>query len=159
MDLGEPSSYLLLEAGVPVFSSDEKRLGDVEHVLADEASDVFDGIVVDRSVLPGGHRFVDAPQVDRIHERGVVLTLTAGRGRGAAGTVGEPGGDGDQPGRGRGERPAAQAEGRLGPDQRELLAAAAAGQHHLAACSAGARAPGTKWVETTVVLDRKETVR
>ncbi len=77
MDLGEPSSYLLLEAGVPVFSSDEKRLGDVEHVLADEASDVFDGIVVDRSVLPGGHRFIDAPQVDRIHERGVVLTLTA----------------------------------------------------------------------------------
>jgi hypothetical protein len=75
MDLGEPSSYLLLEPGLPVYSSDGQRLGDVEHVLADEASDVFDGIVVDRSVLPGGHRFVDASQVDRIHERGVVLTL------------------------------------------------------------------------------------
>ena len=78
MDLGEPSSYLLLEPGVPVYSSDGRRLGEVEHVLADEASDVFDGIVIDRSVLPGGHRFVDADQVDRIHERGVVLTLGGG---------------------------------------------------------------------------------
>jgi uncharacterized protein YrrD len=77
MDLGEPSSYLLLEPGVPVYSSDGERLGDVEHVLADDASDVFDGIVIDRSVLPGGHRFVDSPQIDRIHERGVVLTLDA----------------------------------------------------------------------------------
>jgi hypothetical protein len=62
---------------VPVFSSDRERLGAVEHVLADEASDVFDGIVVDRTVLPGGHRFVDASQVDEIHQRGVLLTLSA----------------------------------------------------------------------------------
>jgi hypothetical protein len=62
---------------VPVFSSDRERLGDVEHVLADEASDGFDGIVVDRSVLPGGHRFVDASQVDEIHQRGVLLILSA----------------------------------------------------------------------------------
>jgi uncharacterized protein YrrD len=75
MDLGPPASYLVLEAGVPVYSSDGDTLGKVEHVLADDASDVFDGIVIDTSVLPGGHRFVDAPQVDRIHERGVVLTL------------------------------------------------------------------------------------
>jgi uncharacterized protein YrrD len=75
MDLGEPSSYLLLEPGVPVYSSDGERLGEVEHVLADEASDVFDGIVIDKSVLPGGHRFVDASQVDRIHEGGVMLKL------------------------------------------------------------------------------------
>ena len=77
MDLGEPSSYLVLGPGVAVYSSDGERLGEVEHVLADEASDVFDGIVIDRSVLPGGHRFVDAPEIDRIHERGVVLTLAA----------------------------------------------------------------------------------
>ena len=46
-------------------------------MLADEATDVFDGVVIDQSVLPGGHRFVDASQVDRIHEDGVVLTLPA----------------------------------------------------------------------------------
>jgi hypothetical protein len=49
----------------------------VQHVLADPDVDVFDGIVLDTSVLPGGHRFVDAAQVDEIYERGVVLTLDA----------------------------------------------------------------------------------
>jgi uncharacterized protein YrrD len=82
MDLGEPSSYLLLGPGVAVYSSDGEHLGKVEHVLADEASDVFDGIVIDQSVLPGGHRFVDASQVDRIHERGVVLALPLGEAEG-----------------------------------------------------------------------------
>jgi hypothetical protein len=74
-DLGAPVSYLVLEPGVPVYSSDGQRLGKVEHVLADTEDDIFDGIVIDRSVLPGGHRFVDAPEVDRIYERGVVLTV------------------------------------------------------------------------------------
>ena len=82
MDLGEPSSYLLLEPGVAVYSSDGEHLGKVEHVLADEPSDVFDGIVIDQSVLPGGHRFVDAAQVDSIHERGVVLSLPLGEAEG-----------------------------------------------------------------------------
>ena len=77
MDLGTPSSYLALQPGVPVYSSDEQELGLVEHVLADPAVDIFDGIVVDRSRLPGGHRFVDAPEVAEIYERGVVLRVTA----------------------------------------------------------------------------------
>ena len=77
MDLGPPGSYLTLEAGVPVYSSDGEKLGTVEHVLAEEDADVFDGIVIDASPLPGGHRFVDAPDVDRIHEQGVVLSLAA----------------------------------------------------------------------------------
>jgi uncharacterized protein YrrD len=76
-DLGQPISYLELEKGAPVYSIGGKRLGDVEHVLADPDADIFDGFVIDTSVLPGGHRFVDAPQVDRIYERGVVLTLEA----------------------------------------------------------------------------------
>jgi hypothetical protein len=77
MDLGDPASYLILEAGAPVFSSDGQKLGEVEHVLAEPGADVFDGIVIDASPLPGGHRFVDAPQVDRIYEGGVVLGIDA----------------------------------------------------------------------------------
>jgi hypothetical protein len=46
-------------------------------VLADADDDVFDGVVIDASALPGGLRFADALQVDDIFERGVVLTLTA----------------------------------------------------------------------------------
>lgn len=76
-DLGAPGSYLTLTDGTPVYSSDGQSLGKVEHVLADMGSDIFDGIVVDRSVLPGDHRFIDAEQVDEIHERGVVLRVDA----------------------------------------------------------------------------------
>jgi hypothetical protein len=76
-DLGEPGSYMTLAAGVPVYSRDGERLGEVEHVLAEPDKDIFDGIVFDASPLSGGHRFVDAPEVERIHERGVVLTLDA----------------------------------------------------------------------------------
>jgi hypothetical protein len=86
-DLGEPSSYLTLAAGTEVFSSDEQPLGRVEHVLADVDSDIFDGIVIDTSVLPGGHRFADSEQVDRIYERGVVLKVDAT----AAESLPEPG--------------------------------------------------------------------
>lgn len=76
-DLGQPSSYMVLRPGTPVYSSDGRRLGEVEHVLADAGLDVFDGFVIDRSVLPGGHRFVDAPLVDEVYERGVVLKVDA----------------------------------------------------------------------------------
>lgn len=78
-DLGQPSSYLTLRKGVRVYSSDGKALGEVEHVLADPEVDVFDGLVIDTSALPGGHRFVDAPEVEEIHERGVVLAIDAAR--------------------------------------------------------------------------------
>jgi uncharacterized protein YrrD len=76
-DLGDPTSYLELPAGVPVFSADGERIGTVEHVLADADSDIFDGLVIDARPGPGGHRFVDAPHVDALHTRGVVLTLDA----------------------------------------------------------------------------------
>lgn len=75
MDLGEPGSYMTLQPGVPVYSSGGEELGVVEHVLAEPDKDIFDGIVLDTSVLPGGHRFVDAPAVGAIHELGVVLSL------------------------------------------------------------------------------------
>ena len=76
-DLGAPSSYLALEPGADVYSRDGARLGQVRHVLAVHDADIFDGLVVDASSLPGGLRFVDALEVAGIHERGVVLTLTA----------------------------------------------------------------------------------
>jgi uncharacterized protein YrrD len=74
-DLGPPGSYLTLEPGVPVFATDGTALGRVEHVLAVPEDDIFDGLVIDTSVLPGGHRFVDASEVAEIHERGVLLAI------------------------------------------------------------------------------------
>jgi uncharacterized protein YrrD len=78
-DLGAPGSYLTLAEGVAVYSSDGRELGKVQHVLADPDADMFDGVVLDTSVLPGGHRFADADQVEEIYERGVVLKLDAAR--------------------------------------------------------------------------------
>ena len=74
-DLGEPSSYLSLGKGAEVYTSERDKVGKVEHVLAVPEDDIFDGIVLDTSILPGGHRFVDADQVEEIFERGVLLKI------------------------------------------------------------------------------------
>jgi hypothetical protein len=76
-DLGDPTSYLELDDGLPVFTADGEEIGAVEHVLADADADVFDGLVIDTRLGPGGHRFADATQVDRLYTGGVVLALTA----------------------------------------------------------------------------------
>jgi uncharacterized protein YrrD len=74
-DLGQPSSYLNLGKGAECYTCDGERVGEVEHVLAAPDEDIFDGLVLDTSVLPGGHRFVDAEQVEEIFERGVLLKI------------------------------------------------------------------------------------
>ena len=76
-DLGDPTSYLELEEGVPVYSSDGERVGVVEHVLADADSDIFDGLIVDARLGPGGHRFADATLVESLYQHGAVLSLGA----------------------------------------------------------------------------------
>src|SRR3954449_12733698 len=76
-DLGAPISYLVLERGVAVYSSDGQRLGRVTRVLTAPEANMFDGVVFDTTAGPGGHRFVDAPEVGQIYERGVVLKIDA----------------------------------------------------------------------------------
>jgi hypothetical protein len=76
-DYGQPTSFLEIDEGVDVVSSDDQRVGALEHVLVDEQADIFDGIVIDITLGPGGHRFVDAPEVSAFHERAVLLTVAA----------------------------------------------------------------------------------
>ena len=76
-DLGAPSSYLALEPEADVYSSDGEKIGEVHRVLADQDSDVFDGIVIDVSSLPGGLRFVDASLVTQVYEKGVIVNISA----------------------------------------------------------------------------------
>ena len=73
-DLGDPSSYLTLEAGAPVYSCDGEEIGTVEQVLADDGEDIFDGLVVSG---PDSPRYVAGEQVEEIFERGVLLKLDA----------------------------------------------------------------------------------
>jgi uncharacterized protein YrrD len=73
-DLGAPISYLLLERGADVFSSDGEKLGKVADVRADSEKDIFDGIVIDHhALLPGGEELITADRIEEIFERGVVL--------------------------------------------------------------------------------------
>jgi hypothetical protein len=69
-ELGEPISYLTLEPGVPVFSSDGERAGKVVRVLAAPEANMFDGIIIDTTAGPGGHRFVDAAAVASLPKPG-----------------------------------------------------------------------------------------
>jgi hypothetical protein len=66
--------YLALARGVPVFASDGAQVGTVRRVQDNAREHIFDGIVID---TPEGRRFVDAPEVARITERRVTLTITA----------------------------------------------------------------------------------
>jgi hypothetical protein len=63
--------------GVPVYSSDGENLGRVVKVLSAPNIDMFDGVIFDTTAGPGGHRFVDAPEVGEIFENGLVLKIDA----------------------------------------------------------------------------------
>jgi hypothetical protein len=87
-DLGSKVSYLVAKRGIPVYSSDEVRLGTVVEVLDAPEADLFDGIIFDTTPRkPGGHKFVDAPEVEGIYERGVLLSIDAA----AAAKLAKPG--------------------------------------------------------------------
>lgn len=80
-ELGAPRSYLTLEEGTPVLSSDGEEVGRVREVRADLGTDVFDGLVIATGPLRTNRRFVEAAKVEEIYERGVVLRLDAARAR------------------------------------------------------------------------------
>jgi PRC-barrel domain protein len=73
-DDGQAISYKVLRRGTPVRTSDGEQLGTVRRVLDNARENIFDGLVVDTR---DGQRFVDAPEVARIAERGVTLTIDA----------------------------------------------------------------------------------
>jgi len=67
-------SYQALPRGVPIVSADGLQLGTVNRVLDNAREHIFDGIVMRTE---NGDRFVDAPEVARITERRVTLTINA----------------------------------------------------------------------------------
>ena len=77
-DYGHAIGYKVLARGTPVRSSDGIEVGTVRRVQDNAREHIFDGIVID---TPSGRRFVDAPEVARIFERTVVLTITADEAR------------------------------------------------------------------------------
>ncbi|HET8661532.1 MAG TPA: PRC-barrel domain-containing protein [Micromonosporaceae bacterium] len=72
-DLGAPIAYPVLGGGTPVLDPDGTEVGAVEHVLADEATGVFHGLIV--RTTGGRHLFADRDQVEALYERGVRLAV------------------------------------------------------------------------------------
>ena len=70
--------YKALPRGVPVHTSDGELLGTVHEVRDNAREHIFDGIVVK---TPEGSVFVDAPEVVRITDRRVTLSIDAAQAR------------------------------------------------------------------------------
>lgn len=70
-------SYKALSRGVDVVSADGIRIGAVREVLDNVRENIFDGIVVDAA--DGRRLFVDAPEVARITELEVTLSIDAAK--------------------------------------------------------------------------------
>src|SRR5436190_436968 len=73
-DDGHSISYKALQRGTPVRSADGIEVGKVRRVLDNARENIFDGLIVESRA---GMRFVDAPEVSRVAERGVTLTVSA----------------------------------------------------------------------------------
>lgn len=82
-DDGHAIGYKVLARGTPVRTADGVVIGTVRRVQDNAREHIFDGIVIDTD---DGRRFVDAPEVARIFERAVVLTISAAQ----AGELPEP---------------------------------------------------------------------
>jgi uncharacterized protein YrrD len=74
-DLGAVVSYLAVAEGTRVYDRDGERIGVVEHVLAEDDADIFEGLIIHTLPLPGRHLFADVEQVAELHERGVLLSV------------------------------------------------------------------------------------
>jgi len=73
-DDGHAISFHVLRRGTAVRTADGVEVGTVRRVLEAKREHIFDGIVIDTKQ---GRRFVDAPEVARITERVVTLTIDA----------------------------------------------------------------------------------
>jgi hypothetical protein len=73
-DDGVAISYKALRRGTPVRASDGVEVGKVRRVLDNARENIFDGIIVETR---NGQRFVDAPEVGRITDQAVTLTISA----------------------------------------------------------------------------------
>ena len=73
LEEGRPISYMALEVGTPVVSATGTPFGEVEHVLAIESLDIFDGIAV--KTHRHDLRFVDQDQIADITTTSVRCTF------------------------------------------------------------------------------------
>lgn len=75
-DLGPPVSHLALRDGVTVFDRDGQKVGVVDRVMTDQATGIFEGLIIHtRPVLGGRHLFAAHDQIGELREHGVRLAV------------------------------------------------------------------------------------
>ena len=73
-DSGEHAlGYQVLERGVPVEASDGTEVGKFHKAIHHQREHMLDGVVIETSK---GRFFVDAPEIERITNRRVILRIT-----------------------------------------------------------------------------------
>ncbi|GAA1603776.1 PRC-barrel domain-containing protein [Actinoplanes couchii] len=75
-DLGTPVSYLVLADGTAVYDRSGTTVGTVDHVLSDEHTNLFHGLLIKTA---DGHRYAGSDQVDGLFEHGVIVAEPAER--------------------------------------------------------------------------------
>ena len=70
-----PVSWMTLEKGTVIRSSDGAEVGSVHEVIADRQKDIFSGVTIDAGML-SSNRFAPAAIIDEISTEGVRLSIT-----------------------------------------------------------------------------------
>jgi hypothetical protein len=73
--MGDPVSWLVIEAGWKVLAADGREVGQVDEVVGDSNADIFDGLAIATSRF-GKPRYVPSEHVDEITEGTVRVSLT-----------------------------------------------------------------------------------
>ena len=73
------ASWRTLVPGADVVAADGARVGAVQEVVADHAADIFDGVVVDLRLGPGGLHYVEAAGIAMIFDHRIVLRVPSAR--------------------------------------------------------------------------------
>ena len=73
--MSDPVSWLLIETGWKVLAADGSEVGEIDEVVGDSSTDIFDGLSIATSAF-GKPRYVPAEQVGEITEGTVRLALT-----------------------------------------------------------------------------------
>lgn len=75
-DHDAPISWMTLQKGTSVLSSDGEELGSVDEVIADRQKDIFSGVTISPGLLSTS-RFAPAAIVEDISSGAVRLSITA----------------------------------------------------------------------------------
>ena len=75
-DNDAPVSWMTLEKGTTVLSSDGQEVGSVDEVIADRQKDIFSGVTIDSGLL-SSKRFAPASVIEDISTDGVRLSIPA----------------------------------------------------------------------------------